>query len=256
MKNVLRLLIQSSEEENSHSIYLPSTGIVGRTGAGKSSVIQAIFRLANNEGTIKIDGVDISSVPLNILRQNISTIPQDAVLFSGSMRDNLDPFQTKSDDELWNALDQVELRHMVSNLPNGLDFQILENGGNFSMGQRQLVCLARAILQNNKILILDEATANVDASTDKFIQKTIRDKFAHCTVLTIAHRLKTVIDTDRVLIMDAGEGVEFDHAHNLLQNADSIFTKLVEETGFSSSRSLRDKAKKSLQRRTNATQLK
>lgn len=252
---MLRLLIQSSEEENSHSIYLPSTGIVGRTGAGKSSVIQAIFRLANNEGTIKIDGVDISSVPLNILRQNISTIPQDAVLFSGSMRDNLDPFQTKSDDELWNALDQVELRHMVSNLPNGLDFQILENGGNFSMGQRQLVCLARAILQNNKILILDEATANVDASTDKFIQKTIRDKFAHCTVLTIAHRLKTVIDTDRVLIMDAGEGVEFDHSHNLLQNANSIFTKLVEETGFSSSRSLRDKAKKSLQRRTNATQL-
>lgn len=171
------------------------------------------------------------------------------------MRDNLDPYQTKSDDELWNALDQVELRSLVSSLPNGLDFQIMENGGNFSMGQRQLVCLARAILQRNKILILDEATANVDACTDKFIQKTIRDKFANCTVLTIAHRLKTVIDTDRVLIMDAGEGVECDHAHNLLQNPNSIFTRLVDEIGFTSARSLRDKARKSFERRAQTQQI-
>lgn len=119
------------------------------------------------------------------------------------------------------------------------------------MGQRQLVCLARAILRNNKILILDEATANVDASTDKFIQTTIREKFADCTVLTIAHRLHTVMDNDRVLIMDAGEAIEFDHAHTLLQNSNSVLTKLVDQTGLYTSRHLRQKAKKSFDRKMN-----
>lgn len=219
-------------------------GIVGRTGAGKSSIIQAIFRLGVNEGTIKIDDIDISKIGLHDLRNNISIIPQDPILFSGTMRDNLDPFQKKTDDELWNALDQVELRSVVSMLANGLDCKMYDGGSNFSMGQRQLVCLARAILRNNKILILDEATANVDAKTDEFIQRTIREKFAECTVLTIAHRLHTVMDSDRVLVMDAGEIVEFDHAHNLLQ-LNGYLRKLVDETGLSTATHLLQMAKKS-----------
>lgn len=213
-------------------------GIVGRTGAGKSSIIQAIFRMGVNEGIIKIDDVDISKIGLHELRNNISIIPQDPILFSGTMRDNLDPFQKKTDDELWSALDQVELRTVVSMLANGLDCKMFDGGSNFSMGQRQLVCLARAILRNNRILILDEATANVDTETDEFIQRTIREKFAKCTVLTIAHRLHTVMDSDRVLVMDAGEIVEFDHAHQLLKSNNGYLRKLVDETGFSTAAQL------------------
>lgn len=220
-------------------------GIVGRTGAGKSSIIQAIFRLGVNEGVIEIDDVNISKIGLHDLRNNISIIPQDPILFSGTMRDNLDPFQKKTDDELWSALDQVELRTVVSMLANGLDCKMYDGGSNFSMGQRQLVCLARAILRNNKILILDEATANVDAATDAFIQHTIREKFAKCTVLTIAHRLHTVMDSDRVLVMDAGKIVEFDHAHNLLKSNDGYLRRLVDETGFSTATQLLQMAKNS-----------
>lgn len=223
-------------------------GIVGRTGAGKSSIIQAIFRLAINEGTIRIDDVDISTISLHTLRKNISIIPQDPLLFTGSMRDNLDPFHKNSDDDLWLALDQVELRSTVSALPNGLNCKISDGGSNFSMGQRQLVCLARAILRNNRILILDEATANVDARTDKLVQRTIRENFGECTVLTIAHRLHTVMDSDRVLVMDAGEIVEFEHAYILLKQ-NGIFKKLVDETGFSTSAQLLQMAKKSFDRK-------
>lgn len=138
---------------------------------------------------------------------------------------------------------QVELRSVVSMLPNGLDCKMHDGGSNLSMGQRQLVCLARAILRNNRILILDEATANVDADTDKFVQATIRDKFADCTVLTIAHRLHTVMDSDRVLVMDAGQVVEYDHAHILLKNLNGFLRKLVDETGTSTAKHLMYMAK-------------
>lgn len=206
-------------------------GIVGRTGAGKSSIIQALFRLAELEGSIEIDGIDTKTLGLHDLRSKIAIIPQDPILFSGSMRNNLDPFHEKKDDELWNALEQVELKPVISSLAGGLDCKMSDGGSNFSMGQRQLVCLARAILKNNKILILDEATANVDPETDKLIQKTIRDKFAECTVLTIAHRLHTVMDSDRVLVMDAGTAVEFAHPHDLLQRPGGHLRKLVNKTG-------------------------
>lgn len=209
-------------------------------GAGKSSIIQALFRLAPIEGLIQIDDIDIQKLGLKDLRSSISIIPQDPILFSGTMRSNLDPFEDKSDAELWAALEQVELKEEVASLTGGLECKMSDGGSNFSMGQRQLVCLARALLRNNKILILDEATANVDPETDKFIQTTIREKFGHCTVLTIAHRLHTVMDSDKVLVMDAGQVIEYDVPHLLMQKSDGMLRKLVDKTGAQTSRMLKE----------------
>ncbi|XP_064076906.1 probable multidrug resistance-associated protein lethal(2)03659 [Vanessa tameamea] len=205
-------------------------GIVGRTGAGKSSIIQALFRLAYLEGTISIDSIDITSIGLKYLRQKISIIPQEPVLFSGSLRKNLDPFDEYSDDLLLKALEKVELLSEQEGVES-LYKQVADCGANFSVGERQLVCLARAIVNNDKILLLDEATANVDAQTDALIQTTIREHFRTCTVLTVAHRLNTVIDSDKILVLDAGHVMEFDHPHILLQNKKGYFRKMVAETG-------------------------
>ncbi|XP_055302412.1 probable multidrug resistance-associated protein lethal(2)03659 [Sitodiplosis mosellana] len=226
--------------------------ICGRTGAGKTSIVKALFRMAYNEGLIKIDSVDISTVPLNTLRSSLSIIPQDATLFSGTIRENLDPFNEHSDDDLWRALDQVELKSIIRVLPNGLDDDALSGGRNLSAGQRSLFCLARAILRKNKILILDEATANLDIAMDYLLQKTIRKHFSHCTVLTIAHRLHTIIaDSSRILVMDAGKVVEFDHAHRLLQNSDGFLTKLVNETGPTDAQYLKEIAQLSYEKKSN-----
>ncbi|KAJ8919555.1 hypothetical protein NQ315_002177 [Exocentrus adspersus] len=202
-------------------------GIVGRTGAGKSTLIAALFRLAPIEGVIAIDDVDTARVRLNDLRSNISIIPQEPVLFSATVRYNLDPFEKVNDDVLWKALENVEMKRVIESLSQ----QVCEGGSNFSAGQRQLMCLARAVVRDNKILVMDEATANVDPHTDSLIQKTIRENFKHCTVLTIAHRLNTIMDSDKVLVMDAGRAVEFAHPHLLLQKADGHFTNMVRQTG-------------------------
>nr|ASS36021.1 ABCC4 [Samia ricini] len=223
-------------------------GIVGRTGAGKSSLINALFRLAYIEGDIIIDGRETSTMGLHELRSQVSIIPQEPVLFSGTMRHNLDPFDEYPDQVLWRALEEVELKEAVMELPAGLSSRMSEGGGNFSVGQRQLVCLARAIVRRNRLLVLDEATANVDPQTDALIQITIRNKFAECTVLTIAHRLHTVMDSDKVLVMDAGQMVEFDHPHVLLQKPDGVLKGMVEQTGRSMADTLTRVAQQSFEK--------
>ena len=185
-------------------------GVVGRTGAGKSSLVAALFRLVESEGDILIDGHSIKEKKLTDLRKSIAIIPQDPVLFTGSLRMNLDPFSSYSDNEIWEALNLSNLFSFVSALPKGLQHSFTEGGDNLSVGQRQLMCLARALLRKTKILVLDEATANVDLETDEFIQQVIRKEFSHCTVLTIAHRLNTIIDYDKILVLQDGKVIEYD----------------------------------------------
>uniref|UniRef100_A0A673TNA9 Multidrug resistance-associated protein 4 n=1 Tax=Suricata suricatta TaxID=37032 RepID=A0A673TNA9_SURSU len=206
-------------------------GIVGRTGAGKSSLISALFRLSEPEGKIWIDKILTTEIGLHDLRKKMSIIPQEPFLFTGTMRKNLDPFDEHTDEELWSALAEVQLKECIEDLPGKLDTQLAESGSNFSVGQRQLVCLARAILRKNRILILDEATANVDLRTDELIQKKIREKFAQCTVLTIAHRLNTIIDNDKIMVLDSGRLREYDEPYVLLQNEESLFYKMVQQLG-------------------------
>ncbi|CAG2164129.1 unnamed protein product [Oppiella nova] len=225
-------------------------GIVGRTGAGKSSLISALFRMTEPTGVVEVDGVDTKSIGLNELRQRISIIPQEPVVFTGPIRRNLDPFAEFTDSQIWDALDETQLRHTVNELPGLLDGELREGGGNLSVGQRQLVCLARAILRDNKILVLDEATANVDVHTDELIQQTIRHKFANCTVLTIAHRLNTIIDCDRVLVLDAGEIKEFDAPYVLLQRK-AYFYDMCRKTGREMCNHLIQMAKEAHLRRYN-----
>jgi ATP-binding cassette subfamily C (CFTR/MRP) protein 4 len=192
-----------------------------------AELISALFRLYNFEGSIFIDGIDTKAIPLHTLRSKIAIIPQDPILFLGTLRQNLDPFNEYDDSHLWNPLEDVELKDFVSSLPSGLESEILEGGSNFSVGQRQLLCLVRAILKNAKIVALDEATASVDLETDEMIQRTIRRKFKNSTVLTIAHRTDTVMDSDKILVMDAGSVVEFGNTEDLLRGPDGCFSGFV-----------------------------
>ncbi|KAJ2850630.1 hypothetical protein IWW36_001741 [Coemansia brasiliensis] len=210
---------------------MQKVGIVGRTGAGKSSLTLALFRLIEAAtGQILIDGQDIAQYGLFDVRSKLSIIPQDPVLFAGTVRENLDPFGKYSDQEIWCALEHASLADFIRSKDERLEFPITAGGGNFSVGQRQLVCLARALLKKAKILVLDEATAAIDNQTDTIIQQSIRNEFKDCTVLTIAHRINTIIDSDMILVLDAGQLAEYDTPENLLQNKDSLFAKLVEES--------------------------
>ncbi|KAF9109213.1 hypothetical protein BGX27_007864 [Mortierella sp. AM989] len=237
-------------------------GIVGRTGAGKSSLTLALFRMieaadsywarsssqtqdsidessypfdlataGGSENSIEIDGVDISILGLKTLRQHLSIIPQDLTLFAGTVRENLDPFGELDDPELWIALERAHLKNYISSLNGGLSFEVAQSGENFSVGQRSLICLARALLRKTKILILDEATAAVDVETDELIQKTIREEFKDRTILTIAHRIKTVMDSDKILVLDQGRVKEYDSPNALLNKKDGLFYSLVEQAG-------------------------
>lgn len=216
-------------------------GVVGRTGAGKSSLLQVLFRMVEpSAGQITIDHVDICAVPLTQLRSNALTIiPQEPFLFSGTIRSNLDPFGLHEDQELWECLRKSHLKTLVEGYPLKLEHEVSEYGQNFSVGQRQLFCLSRAMLRKGKVLVLDEATANVDVETDVLIQDTIRSEFADRTVVTIAHRLNTIIDYDRIVVLDQGRVVEFDSAYALLTNhPDGPFGKIVAQTGKASSEHL------------------
>lgn len=183
-------------------------------------------------GRISIDGIDIADIGLHSLRSRLTIIPQDPVLFSGTLRMNIDPFASFSDEQIWTALEHAHLKAFVAAAGGGLLYEIAEGGENLSIGQRQLVCLARALLRKTKVLILDEATAAVDLETDDLIQKTIREQFADCTILTIAHRLNTILDADRVLVLDAGLVAEFDTPRRLLDDAESIFYAMARDAGL------------------------
>ncbi|XP_052621477.1 ABC transporter C family member 2 [Lactuca sativa] len=215
-------------------------GIVGRTGAGKSSMLNALFRIVELErGRIVIDNCDIGKFGLTDLRKVLGIIPQAPVLFSGTVRFNLDPFNEHNDPDLWESLERAHLKDVIRRNPLGLDAEVSEAGENFSVGQRQLLSLSRALLRRSKILVLDEATAAVDVRTDALIQKTIREEFKSCTMIIIAHRLNTIIDCDRILLLDAGQVVEYDAPGKLLQNEQTAFSKMVQSTGAANAQYLR-----------------
>ncbi|XP_055014213.1 LOW QUALITY PROTEIN: ATP-binding cassette sub-family C member 10 [Boleophthalmus pectinirostris] len=202
-------------------------GIVGRTGSGKSSLFLALFRMVElTQGQILLDGIDISTVGVHQLRSRLAIIPQDPFLFSGSVRQNLDPCERHSEQQLQDVLEQCHLSNTVHRM-GGLDAEVGERGKSFSVGQRQLLCLARALLTQAKVLCIDEATASVDQKTDKLLQQTIRETFRDKTVLTIAHRINTILDCDRVLVMGGGQVLEFDSPEVLCQNESSVFHRLV-----------------------------
>ncbi|XP_076005263.1 ATP-binding cassette sub-family C member 5 [Genypterus blacodes] len=204
-------------------------GIVGRTGSGKSSLAAALFRLMElSGGSIVIDGINISQIGLDDLRSKLAIIPQEPVLFIGTVRTNLDPWDQYSDSEIWEALEKTHVKEMVSQLPHSLHSEVSENGENFSVGERQLLCVARALLRNSKILVLDEATAAIDTETDRLIQETIRSAFGTCTTLIIAHRLNTVMSCNRVMVLDNGQIVEFDSPADLLADENSTFRAMIE----------------------------
>ncbi|KAF7055004.1 hypothetical protein CFC21_062584, partial [Triticum aestivum] len=206
------------------------TGIVGRTGSGKSTLIQALFRIVEpTVGQILVDGVDICTIGLHDLRSRLSIIPQDPTMFEGTVRSNLDPLNEYNDDQIWESLDNCQLGDEVRKKELKLDSPVIENGENWSVGQRQLVCLGRVILKQTKILVLDEATASVDTATDNMIQRTLRENFSEATVITIAHRITSVLDSDMVLLLDDGVAVERDSPAKLLEHKSSLFSKLVAE---------------------------
>ncbi|KAM7529172.1 hypothetical protein LguiB_032582 [Lonicera macranthoides] len=205
-------------------------GIVGRTGSGKTTLIGALFRLVEPfGGRIVIDGIDISTIGLHDLRSSFGVLPQDPTLFNGSVRYNLDPLSQYSDQQIWEVLGKCQLAEAVKEKKSGLDSPVAEDGSNWSMGQRQLFCLGRALLRRSKILVLDEATASIDNATDLILQKTIRSEFADSTVITVAHRIPTVMDCNMILAISNGKLVEYDEPMILMKREGSLFGQLVKE---------------------------
>ena len=200
-------------------------GVVGRTGSGKSTMMAGLFRIEEPAGgKIFVDGIDTTTIPLKTLRSRMCILPQEATMFSGTIRSNLDPFGEKSDEEMKRVLEMV-------NCDKGLDYEVTENGENFSLGERQMICMARALLKGAKILIMDEATASIDIQTDIMIQEMVRKNFSECTTLTIAHRLHSIMDSNRVMVFDDGHLMEYDTPLNLIDQETTIFNSLVQQSG-------------------------
>ncbi|KAI5409098.1 Canalicular multispecific organic anion transporter 2, variant 2 [Lathyrus oleraceus] len=217
------------------------TGIVGRTGSGKTTLVQALFRLVEPvAGQILIDNINISLIGVHDLRSRLSIIPQDPTMFEGTVRTNLDPLEEYTDEQIWEALDMCQLGDEMRKKEGKLDSTVTENGENWSMGQRQLVCLGRVLLKKSKILVLDEATASVDMAMDNIIQQTVKQHFSDCTVITIAHRITSILDSDMVLFLTKGLIEEYDSPKKLLKDKSSSLAQLVAEytrrsnTGFGS----------------------
>ena len=206
--------------------------IVGRTGAGKSTILLALFCIIElSSGQILIDGVDISKIGLKDLRSRLAIVPQEPVLFSGTLRFNLDPRGAHTDAEIWLVLERTYMREHVAKQEGGLDSAVLLNGENYSVGQRQLLCLTRALLRQSKVIVMDEATASIDLQTDALIQTSLRLNFAAFTLITIAHRINTILDYDRILVLDGGRVVEFGEPQELLADENSAFASLVVASG-------------------------
>ncbi|KAI9598979.1 hypothetical protein BDF19DRAFT_419287 [Syncephalis fuscata] len=217
-------------------------GIVGRTGSGKSTLLISLLRLIEaTEGQIRIDGLDISEMGLRDLRRRIAVLPQEPNLFDGTVRSNLDPFDQRTDEEIWGALRAAHLADKIKSMPLRLDASIIENGKGFSLGQKQLFCIARAILSRCRILLMDEATSALDMQTETMIHETIHKNFASYTVLQIGHRLNTIIDSDKIMVMDQGRIVEFNTPRRLLRDENSFFNSLVSQSGEEAARKLREK---------------
>ena len=215
-------------------------GIVGRTGSGKSSLFLALFRMVEPaSGRVLLGGADTATIGLHPLRRAMAMIPQDPFMFGGSVRTNLDPFNEQTDAALWEALGRVGLRDFVEADSKKLEMEVVDNGANFSLGQRQLLCMARALLRDVRVLMMDEATASVDLDTDALIQRAVRECFAHCTVLTIAHRLNTIMDSDKVLVLDQGTVSEYGPPTELLKASGGAFSALVAQTGAKNAEHLR-----------------
>ncbi|EGG23167.1 ABC transporter C family protein [Cavenderia fasciculata] len=204
-------------------------GIVGRTGAGKSTIGVALFRMLEcSKGVIKIDGINIGDIGLSDLRSKLGVVPQEPFIFSGTVRMNLDPYNLYTDLQLWESLEKSQIKTIVQAMPNGLDSLLDEGGDGFSVGQKQLLCLSRALLRDAKVVLMDEASSSLDYHTDAIIKQVVHDNFKHSTVLTIAHRLDTIIDSDKILVVDAGRVIEYDHPTVLLENPSSKFTQLIQ----------------------------
>ena len=202
-------------------------GVAGRTGAGKSSLMAAILRMPEPKGIVIVDGVNLATINLQESRRCISVLSQNPVLFSGPVRKNIDPLRRHEDAELWRILEEVQLKSLVEHLEGHLDYEVSEGGGNFSVGERQLLCLARVLLQQNNVLILDEPTAHVDPSTERTIQTTVRNQLKECTVITVAHRLSTIRDCDKILVMEDGSAVEFDSYDQLMRKENGVFADIA-----------------------------
>jgi len=232
---------------NGVSFSVPSgsrVGVVGRTGSGKSTIVQTLFRLLEAEsGQINIDNVDVAEIGLHRLRTSISVIPQHPTLFSGcTVRENLDVFGLHSEEAIHEALESAHLSEVIADLPKGIDSVVNEGGSNFSVGQRQLLCLARAILSKNKILVLDEATASVDRRTDQMLHESLHESFGDATIIAVAHRLDTVIDHDYILVLGQGKVLEFGSPADLLRKSGGAFSTMVDDTGEVTANELRQRA--------------